>query len=54
MKLKDALDIIALVFTVFLIVYGFAKGYDRIEISVYNIYFIVIIVTQIINLSEKK
>jgi len=54
MRLKDALDIIAFVFTIFLIVYGFAKGYDFIELSVYNIYFVVIILTQIINLSEEK
>lgn len=52
-KLKDVLDIIAFIFTIFLVVYGFAKGYDLIELSVYNIYFIVIIITQIINLSGK-
>ena len=45
MKSKYVLDIIAFVFTIFLVVYGFAKGYNLIELSVYNIYFIVIIVT---------
>jgi len=53
MKLKDVLDIIAFIFTIFLVTYGFAKGYDLVELSIYNIYFIVIIIVQIINLFEK-
>jgi hypothetical protein len=52
-KLKIVLDIIAFIFTIFLVVYGFSKGYDLIELSIYNIYFVVIITTQIISLSEK-
>src|SRR3990167_1526954 len=44
MKLKDVLDIIAFIFTIFLVTYGFAKGYDLVELSIYNIYFIDIII----------
>lgn len=50
--LKHTLDAIAFILTLVLLVYGFSKGYDMIEISLYNIYFVVVIITQIINIFE--
>lgn len=51
--LKQILNIIAFILTTVLLLYGFSKGYDIFELSIYNIYFIVIIITQIINMFEK-
>jgi len=53
-KVKDVLNALAFIFTVFLVIYGFLKGYDLVEILVYNLYFIVAIITQIINLFERR
>lgn len=50
--LKNTLNTIAFILTLVLLVYGFSKGYDMVELSLYNIYFIVIIITQIINIFE--
>ncbi len=54
MELKDILNALAFFFTIFLITYGFAKGYDLIELSIYNIYFTTMIISQIINIFENK
>ncbi len=51
---KDKLNGLAFFFTLFLILYGLRKGYNFVELFVYDIYFIVIIITQLINLFEKK
>lgn len=48
--IKNILDIIAFLLSIVLVAYGFLKGYDFVEYSIYNIYFIVVIITQIINL----
>jgi len=53
LTLKYLLNGLAFILTIVLVTYGFTKGYDLIELSIYNLYFIVIIIVQIINLSEK-
>jgi len=50
---KDILNAIAFILTLILVLYGFSKGYDLIELSIYNLYFMVIIITQFINIFEK-
>lgn len=50
---SGVLDILALFFTVILLSYGFAKGYQIIELSIYNIYFLMVLINQLINLSGK-
>ncbi len=52
-NIKDFLNGLAFVFTIFLIGYGFRNGYDLIELSVYNLYFITAISSQLINLFGK-
>lgn len=52
--LKNFLDGLALTFTVFLITYSFIQGYDLIELIVYNLYFITVITSQLLNLIESK
>lgn len=51
---KNILDTLAFLFTIFLIGYGFIKGYDFIELTVYDMYFSVTIISQLINLFGKK
>jgi hypothetical protein len=51
---KKALNIITLILTLFLVVYGFTKGYDTIELLVYDIYFATIIINSIINLFKEE
>ena len=51
-KLKNFLDLLAFFFTAFLLVYGFAKGYDFVELMVYNLYFATIIFSQLLHLTE--
>lgn len=53
-KTSGILDLLTLFFTVFLLGYGFLKGYYLIELTIYNVYFIVILINQIINLKIKK
>ena len=53
LTLKDLLNGLAFILTIVLIVYGFAKGYDIIEILIYYFYLIVVIITLLINLFEK-
>jgi len=53
-KLKGVLNIISFIFTLFLIVYGFSKGYNLVELGVYNLYFVTEIIVQLINLSERE
>ena len=53
-KLKDVLNLISFVFTLFLLVYGFAKGYDFVELVIYNLYFITEIISQLLNLIERE
>ena len=47
LTLKDLLNGLAFILTIVLVTYGFTKGYDLIELSIYNLYFIVIIIVQI-------
>ena len=54
MLIKDILNIIALLLTLTLILYRFQKGYDLIELFIYDLYFIVMISVSIINLIEKN
>lgn len=49
-KLKIVLDSLAFLFTIFLILYGFFKGYDLVEFFVYYMYFSVNIISQLIHL----
>ena len=49
-KVGGVLNRLALVFSLFLVVYGFHKGYDLVELVIYNIYFVVMILAQVINL----
>lgn len=49
---KDILNGIAFILTIILVLYGFQKGYDVVELIVYNLYFIVVIISQILTLSE--
>lgn len=50
---KDFLNFLSFIFTIFLVVYGFSKGYDLIEIGIYNLYFLTEIVTLLFNLIKK-
>lgn len=52
--IKDIINALSFIFTVFLVIYGFQKGYDLIELYVYNLYFISIISSQLINLFKKE
>ena len=52
--IKELLDIIAFLLSLVLVVYGFQKGYDLVEYSIYNLYFVVVIITQILNLFTRK
>ncbi|MBL7147575.1 MAG: hypothetical protein ISS82_02005 [Nanoarchaeota archaeon] len=54
LTIKDMLNGLAFFFTLFLVLYGLRKGYNLVELFVYNIYFMVIIITQLINIFEKK
>ena len=51
--LKDVLNAIVFILTIVLVTYGFSKGYDLVELSIYNLYFLVVIITQFINLFER-
>ena len=53
LTIKDILNFIAFLLTLTLLVYGLTKGYDLVELSIYNLYFIIVIIVQIINLTEK-
>lgn len=44
-RLKIVLDSLAFLFTIFLVGYGFRKGYDLVELIVYQIYFSVTIIS---------
>ena len=50
--LKRVLDGLAFSFTTFLLIYGFVKGYDLTELVVYNLYFLTILLTQIMHLVD--
>jgi len=52
--LKNFLNGLALIFTIFLITYGFVQGYDLIELIIYDLYFITAITSQLLNLIESK
>ncbi len=49
---KDILNGIAFILTIILVLYGFQKGYDVVELVIYNLYFVVVIISQILILSE--
>jgi hypothetical protein len=40
------IDILSLIFTIFLMLYGFAKGFDLIELIVYVLWMITTIISQ--------
>jgi len=50
---KKILNIATFLITIILLVYGFSKGYDNIELILYNLYFVTVIITQIINFAER-
>ena len=52
--LKYWLNTMAFIITIALASYGFLKGTDVIELSLYNLYFIVIIITLLLNIFEKE
>lgn len=52
-RIKTILDSIALIFTIIIVLYGMTKGYDLIDLSLNFMYFIVILITQIIHLLER-
>jgi len=52
--LKSFLDGLALTFTIFLVTYGFMQGYNLIELTVYNLYFITVIASQLLNIIRKQ
>lgn len=53
-EIKDVLNALAFVFTLFLVFYGMAKGYDLVELTVYNLYFATISLSLFLNLVETK
>jgi len=53
-SIKDILNGLGFVFTLFLSLYGLTKGYDIIELVVYLLYFLSIIILILINLLEDK
>ncbi|MFH1592850.1 MAG: hypothetical protein ABIB47_05795 [Candidatus Woesearchaeota archaeon] len=52
--IKDILNALGFVFTIFLSLYGLTKGYDVVELVVYVLYFTAIIILIFINLFERK
>lgn len=52
-KIKDVLNAVAFILTLVLVLYGISKGYDLIEFFIYDIYFLVVIIAQILNLFEE-
>jgi len=52
MKGQDALNLIAFIFTILIVLYGLSKGFDNIELSMNIIYFIVLILSQLENLKS--
>ena len=51
--ISGVLDFLALFFTIILLSFGFSKGYQLVELSVYVIYFIAVISNQLMNLFGK-
>lgn len=51
--LKDILNALAFMFTIFLVLYGLQKGYDLVELLIYDLYFMVVIINQLLNLFER-
>lgn len=54
LNLKDVLNGVAFFLTLVLITYGLMKGYDLIELSIYNLYFVTMILIQLVNLFESR
>lgn len=52
-SLKDLLNGLSFLITVILLVYGFVKGYTFIELGLYNLYFVMQIIVQILNILDK-
>ena len=53
-RASGILDILSLFFTIFLLGFGFVKGYNIIELTTYNIYFMIVIINSVINLKIKS
>ena len=53
LDIKDFLNGLAFILTIVLVGYGFSKGYDMIEVSIYYLYFITMITSQLIKIFEK-
>lgn len=51
-RAKDALDLIAFIFTILIVLYGLSKGFDSIELFLNVIYFIVLVLSQLEHLKE--
>ncbi len=52
--IKDILNGLGFVFTIFLSIYGLAKGYDVIELVIYIFYFLSVIILILLNLLERR
>ena len=56
-SLKNLLNGLSFLITIILLIYGFVKGYTFIELTLYNLYFVMQIIVQILNIlnsGEKK
>ena len=54
MTLKDLLNGLSFLITIILIVYGLVKGYTFIELTLYNLYFVLQIIVQILNIVDRE
>ena len=52
-RASGILALLSLFFTVFLLGFGFVKGYNLIELTIYNLYFMIVIINSVINLKIK-
>lgn len=51
--LKDMLNVVSFIFTIFLVLYGLRKGYDNVELVLYNLYLVTELFVGIINLLQR-
>ena len=52
-SLKNILNSLAFLLSFLLNIYGFFKGYNTLELAIYNIYFVVMILTLLLNLLNR-
>ena len=53
-KISTILDIIIFILTIVLVMYGFKKGFNIIELSINTIYFSALICKMVLDFIEKK